>query len=243
VAALAAAAAGLWRLSEADILTVRRAGLLHGLGRLGVSNSIWDKPGPLDASELEHVRFQPYLTERMLAGVDALSPSRGVAARYQERLDGSGYPRGLTAPALRPVDRLLAAATAYHAMTEPRPYREPHTPDQIATALTADVRAGRLDGDAVAAVLTAAGNRRSIRRAWPEGLTSREVEVLALLARGMTNRQIADRLVITPKTAANHLAHVYTKIGVTSRAGATLFAAQHGLVGAFEADRSPSPTR
>jgi DNA-binding NarL/FixJ family response regulator len=121
-------------------------------------------------------------------------------------------------------------------MTEPRPYRQPHTPDQIATALAADVRAGRLDGDAVAAVLTAAGRRRSIRRAWPEGLTSREVEVLALLARGMSNRQIASRLVITPKTAANHVAHVYTKIGVASRAAATLFASRHGLVGAFEAD-------
>jgi HD-GYP domain-containing protein (c-di-GMP phosphodiesterase class II) len=237
VAALAAAAAGLWRLSGEDVLTVYRAGLLHGLGRLGVSNSIWDKPGPLNGSELEHVRLHPYLTERMLAGVEALAPSRRVASRHQERLDGSGYPRGLTASALRPVDRLLAAANAYHAMCEPRPYREARTAAQAATELAADVRAGRLDGDAVAAVLTAAGRRSSIRRAWPEGLTSREVEVLALLARGRSNRQIADRLVITPKTAANHVAHVYTKIGVSSRAAATLFAAQHGLVGAFEADR------
>jgi HD-GYP domain-containing protein (c-di-GMP phosphodiesterase class II) len=242
VAALSAAAAGLWRLSEADVATVRRAGLLHGLGRLGVSNSIWDKRGPLSSSELEHVRLQPYLTERMLTHVDALSPSRRVAARHQERLDGSGYPRGLTASALQPVDRLLAAANVYHAMTEPRPYREPLTPDQIATALAADVRAGRLDGDAVAAVLTAAGRRRSIRRAWPEGLTSREVDVLALLARGLSNRQIADRLVISPKTAANHVAHVYTKIGVASRAAATLFASQHGLVGAFEDDHRPNRT-
>jgi HD-GYP domain-containing protein (c-di-GMP phosphodiesterase class II) len=179
VAALAAAAAGLWRLSEADVLTVRRAGLLHGLGRLGVSNSTWDKRGPLTSSEREHVRLQPYLTERMLTHVDALSASRRVAARYQERLDGSGYPRGLTASALQPVDRLLAAANAYHAMTEPRAYRQPLTPDQIATALAADVREGRLDGAAVGAVLTAAGRRRSIRRAWPEGLTSREVDVLA----------------------------------------------------------------
>ena len=96
----------------------------------------------------------------MLTHVDALAPSRRVAARHQERLDGSGYPRGLTASALQPVDRLLAAANVYHAMTEPRPYREPLAPDQIATALAAEVRAGRLDGDAVAAVLTAAGSRQ-----------------------------------------------------------------------------------
>ena len=239
VAAVAAAAAGLWQLSDTDVQVVRRAGLLHGLGRLGVSNSIWDKSGPLAFSEMEHVRLQPYLTERMLTHVDALAPSRRVAARYQERLDGSGYPRGLTASALQPVDRLLAAANVYHAMTEPRPYREPLAPDQIAAALAAEVHTGRLDGGAVGAVLTAAGSRRSIRRAWPEGLTSREVDVLALLARGLSNRQIADRLVITSKTAANHVAHVYAKIGVASRAAATLYASQHGLVGAFEDDHRP----
>jgi HD-GYP domain-containing protein (c-di-GMP phosphodiesterase class II)/DNA-binding CsgD family transcriptional regulator len=235
VANLAAEAARLWRLPAADITTVRRAGLLHDLGRLGVSNAIWDKPRPLTRSEQEHVRIHPYLTDRMLAGVGALAASREVAARHHERLDGSGYPRGLTAMSLRPLDRLLAAADAYHAMSEPRPYREALPPDEAATELTADVRAGRLDGDAVAAVLTAAGKRATVRRAWPNGLTAREVEVLGLLARGRSNRQIADRLTVAPKTVANHVEHVYLKIGVSSRAGATLFAAQHGLVGAFEA--------
>ena len=105
------------------------------------------------------------------------------------------------------------------------------------------MRVGRLDGDAVAAVLTASGRRATRKRGWPDGLTSREVEVLALLARGHTNRQIADRLVITPKTAANHIAHVYTKIGVSSRAAATLFASRHGLVGAFETEPPPDHSR
>jgi HD-GYP domain-containing protein (c-di-GMP phosphodiesterase class II) len=236
VAGLAATAARLWRLSADDIDTVRRAGLLHGLGRLGVSNTIWDQPGPLSAAQQEHVRIHPYLTQRMLAGVDALAASRQIAARHQERCDGSGYPGGLTAAALQPLDRLLAAADSYHAMSEPRPYREALPPDQIATELSAGVRAGRLDGDAVTAVLAAAGRRTTRRRAWPGGLTSREVEVLALLARGHSNRQIAHQLVITPKTAANHIAHVYTKIDVSSRAAATLFASRHGLVGAFESE-------
>ncbi len=98
------------------------------------------------------------------------------------------------------------------------------------------MRAGRLDGDAVAVVLKAAGQRAPLRRAWPNGLTAREVEVLGLLARGKSNRQIADRLTVTPKTVANHIEHVYAKIGVSSRAAATLFASQRGLVGAFESD-------
>jgi DNA-binding CsgD family transcriptional regulator len=236
VANLAAEAARLWRLSDADVATIRRAGLLHDLGRLGVSNTIWDKSGPLSGSEVEHVRIHPYLSERMLAGVSALAASREVAVRHHERLDGSGYPRSLTAPSLRPLDRLLAAADSYHAMSEPRPYREALTPDQAASELAADVRAGRLDGDAVAVVLKVAGQRTAVRRAWPSGLTAREVEVLGLLARGKSNRQIADRLTVAPKTVANHIEHVYTKIGVSSRAAATLFASQRGLVGAFEAD-------
>ena len=102
---------------------LRRAGLIHDLGRLGVSNAIWDKPGPLTDAELERVRLHPYLTDRMLARVGALGRSREIAARHHERLDGSGYPRGLTAAALTPSDRLLAAADVYHAMTEPRPHR------------------------------------------------------------------------------------------------------------------------
>ncbi len=234
LANLAAAAARVWRLSDVEIATLHRAGLVHDLGRLGVSNAIWDKRGPLTGSQTQHVRMHPYLTERMLAGVTALAASREIAGRHHERLDGSGYPRGLTGAQLRPADRLLAAADAYHAMTEPRPHREPLTPDEAAGEITAEVKAGRLDGGAVAAVLTAAGRAGPGRRAWPDELTAREVEVLGLLARGQSNRQVATRLTVTPKTVANHVEHLYTKIGVSSRAAATLYAMQHGLVGAFE---------
>jgi HD-GYP domain-containing protein (c-di-GMP phosphodiesterase class II) len=173
----------------------------------------------------------------MLARVDALGPSREIAARHHERLDGSGYPRGLTAVSLVPSDRLLAAADVYHAMTEPRPHRPPLTTDQAVHALRAEAKAGRLDGDAVNAVLRAAGQRAPAGRVWPAGLTSREVEVLRLLARGQSAKQIAQRLSVTPKTVANHVEHIYTKLGVSSRASATLFATRHGLVGAYESDR------
>ncbi len=107
-------------------------------------------------------------------------------------------------------------------------------PDQAARELRAEASAGRLDGEAVDAVLRAAGHRAPARRAWPGGLTQREVEVLTLLARGNSSRLIAQQLVVSPKTAANHVEHIYAKLGVSSRAAATLYATQHGLLGAFE---------
>jgi DNA-binding NarL/FixJ family response regulator len=140
----------------------------------------------------------------------------------------------LTAAALTPSDRLLAAADVYHAMTEPRPHRAPFEPDRASHELWAEARAGRLDGEAVDAVVRAAGHRAPTRRVWPGGLTAREVEVLGLLARGHSNKQVAQRLVVTPKTVANHVEHIYLKLGVSSRAGATLYATQCGLMGTFE---------
>lgn len=234
VAALAGEAARVSDLPSDDVTSIRRAGLIHDLGRLGVSNAVWDKARPLTNAELERVRMHPYLTERMLARVAGLGRSRDIAARHHERLDGSGYPRGLTAASLGIGDRLLAAADVYHAKTEGRPHRPPLTGVQAGAHLRQEVLAGRLDPAAVEAVLTAAGHRAPIRHAGPAGLTAREVEVLGLVARGLTNKQIATRLKITPKTASNHVEHVYLKLAVSSRAAATLWATQHGLVGSFE---------
>jgi DNA-binding NarL/FixJ family response regulator len=98
------------------------------------------------------------------------------------------------------------------------------------------VKAGRLDGSAVDAVLTAAGHRAPARRAWPAGLTAREVDVLQLVARGHSNKQIATYLVVSPRTVAHHVEHIYTKLGVSSRALATFFATEHGLMGSYETE-------
>jgi HD-GYP domain-containing protein (c-di-GMP phosphodiesterase class II)/DNA-binding CsgD family transcriptional regulator len=230
VAELAGAAATLYGLSDDAAKLVRRAGLVHDLGRLGVSNAIWDKRGPLTAAELERVRLHPYLTERMLASSETLAPLGAIAVQHHERLDGSGYPRGLSGDALTPAGRTLAAADAYHAMTEPRPHREARTPDEAAAELRAGVRQALFDGDAVEAVLGAAGHPVKRRREWPGGLTSRELEVLRLLVRGLSNKQIAEQLVISRKTAGSHVEHIYSKIGVSNRAQASLFAAKHGLM-------------
>jgi HD-GYP domain-containing protein (c-di-GMP phosphodiesterase class II) len=230
VADLACEAATRLGLPDEALRTLRRAGLVHDLGRLGISNSIWDKPGPLGAGELERVRMHPYLTERMLHQSEALAPLGAIAVQHRERLDGSGYPRGLAGAAISQPARILGAADAYQAMREPRPYRPPRSADEAAAELRADVRGGRLDPEAVEAVLGAAGHRVMRRREGPAGLTAREVEVLQLLARGLPNKAIAERLVITPKTVANHIEHIYLKIGASNRARASLFAMQHGLL-------------
>jgi HD-GYP domain-containing protein (c-di-GMP phosphodiesterase class II) len=234
VARLAAEAGHHAGLPHAECTTLWHAGLVHDVGRLGVSNSVWDKPGPLSELERERAHLHPYLTDRMLARIPTLEGCRTIAARHHERLDGSGYPAGLTAPALTSADRLLAAADVYHAMTEPRPHRGALDPEEAAGELRQEVSAGHLDGDAADAVLAAAGHRAAPRRHGPRGLTPREVEVLNLVARGLVNKEIARRLGVSPKTVSRHVEHVYAKIGVGTRAAATLFATQHGLVGGYE---------
>ena len=217
-------------LSDAERQTLKGAGLIHGLGRLGISNAIWDKKGPLGAGEWERVRLHPYLTERMLNQSAFLAPLAAVAVQLRERLDGSGYPRGLAGGAISVSGRILGAADAYQSMREPRPHRPALTADEAAAQLRAEVKTGRLDGGAVDEVLAAAGHRVARRRAAVAGLTSREVEVLRLLARGMSSREIAARLVISHKTARNHIEHIYTKVGASGRVSASLFAMQHGLL-------------
>lgn len=228
VAELAAAAARGCRLDTADVTAVRRAALVHDVGRVAVPPAIWLKPGPLSADEWERVRLHAYHTERVLAPSPFLSTLAPVATAHHERLDGSGYHRGATAVALGLPARVLAAADAYHAMTEPRPHREPLAPAQAAETLGDEARAGRLDSNAVGAVLEAAGQPiRRLER--PAGLTEREVEVVALLARGLQTKQIARTLGISAKTADRHVQNAYAKIGVSTRAAAALFAMQHGL--------------
>lgn len=230
VADLAGSAARHHGLSVHEARTIREAGLVHDLGRLGIPNTIWDKRSELTVSEFERVRMHPYLTERMLAMSPALAPLGAIAVQHHERLDGSGYPRGLSGPEIPLAGRILAAADCYRTGLEPRPHRSARTPDEMATMLLAEVRAGRLDSGACHAVLRAAGHHRRGRREWPAGLTAREVQVLRLLSRGLSNREIATELVISVKTAGNHIEHIYAKIGVSNRALASLFATHHGLM-------------
>ncbi len=227
VAELAAAAAG-----EGQRETVMLAGLLHDLGRVAVPNGIWDKPKALGAAQWERVRLHSYYTERILARTPVFAGLAAIAGAHHERLDGSGYHRGVGGDALTGEMRLLAVADAYVAMTNDRPHRARLTGDAAALALCAGVDAGRLCGHAVAAILEAAGQERAPAPAPPCGLTEREVEVLGLLAHGMTNKEIASSLFLSAKTVQHHVAHIYDKIDRRTRAGAAMFAMEHRLVSA-----------
>ncbi|MBI3241511.1 MAG: LuxR family transcriptional regulator [Chloroflexi bacterium] len=201
------------------------------VGRVGVSSGIWCKPGPLAVTEWERVRLHPYYTQRILSQPQVLTEWGLIAASNRERLDGSGYHRNLPAAMLTPAMRILSAADVYQAMIETRPHRAAFTPEQAAAELKREVRAGGFDGDAVNAVLAAAGHATpEVRRQRVADLTEREIEVLRLVARGLSNRDIAQQLTVSPKTVGNHLQNIYSKIGVSTRAAATYFAMQHSLV-------------
>jgi HD-GYP domain-containing protein (c-di-GMP phosphodiesterase class II) len=186
------------------------------------------KPARLTPDDWERIRLHVYHSERVLARSPFLGALSPVAIAHHERLDGSGYHRGVAAAALTPAARVLAAADAYHAMTEPRPHREALSPEQAAETLGEDARAGRLDADAVAAVFEAAGQPVP-RMERPAGLTARESQVVGLLARGLQTKQVARVLGISVKPADRHIQNAYEKIGVSTRAAATLFAMQHSL--------------
>jgi HD-GYP domain-containing protein (c-di-GMP phosphodiesterase class II) len=226
---LAAAAAGTMGLRD-DVERLRVAGYLHDLGRVGVSSAIWDKAGPLSTAERDQARLHAYHSERILARIPPLTELAKLAGQHHERSDGTGYHRGFLAAQLTMQSRMLACADAYRRWIEDRPYRRALVPARAADRLEAEARAGRLDGDAAAAVIEAAGLSHGVRRARPADLTERQVEVLRLVSRGLSNAEIAERLVLSRRTVEHHVQDVYLKIGASTRAGAAMFALQYGLL-------------
>lgn len=229
VATIARNAARLAGLDPEAQHEIELAGLLHDIGRAGVPSSVWDLPGPYTDADWERVRLHTYWTSRVLERCPALAPLAPLAASHHEHLDGSGYHRGVRASELSFEQRLLAAADALAELTEPRPDRPALRLPEAASQLESKARSGQLDAQSVAAVVEAAGMPRR-RPSLPNDLSEREVEVLRLVARGMTNQQIAEELVLSARTVGNHLAHIYDKTGRRSRAGAAVFAIEHGLV-------------
>lgn len=217
-------------LSEAAISEIRRAALLHDIGRVGVSAGIWGKLGPLTESDWEKIRLHPYHTERILARSEKLSALAKIASMHHERLDGSGYHRGATSAMLTQSMRILAASDVYQALLEVRPHRPSFEPAEAANILLAEAQAKRLDQEAVQCVLAAMGHNVASRKQLPNSLSEREVEVLRLIASGQSIKQMAGRLTIAPKTVDSHIQHIYQKIGVNTRAGATLYALENKLL-------------
>jgi len=223
VAGLVRAAAD--QLADVDPGVAYRAGLVHDLGRVAISTGIWEKTGSLTPDEWELVRLHPYHSGRILARSPVLEPLAAAVSRHHERLDGSGYPMGVRAGELDPIARLLAAAEAWHTFSEPRPHRPAMPPDQAA----ARISELPLDRDAVRAVLAAADGPKPSFPALPVDLTERELEVLRLLAAGLTKKQIAERLFISASTVHTHTVHIYGKCEVSTRAALAMFAMRHGL--------------
>lgn len=231
VAGLAAEAARKSGLSASDVTSLWRAALVKEIGRTGISSSIWEKATSLTDREWERVRLHTYYGERIFAATPALARLGALASLHHERMDGSGYHRGLPSVSQSLAARILSAADVYHSLTESRPYRLAFEPEAAAKELKSQVRVGKLDGDAVNYVLTAAGHRvKKARKEMVAGLSERELDVLRLLSRGLTIRQMAAQLSISEKTVDSHIQHIYNKIGVSTRAGATMFAMENNLL-------------
>jgi HD-GYP domain-containing protein (c-di-GMP phosphodiesterase class II)/DNA-binding CsgD family transcriptional regulator len=233
VAGLSADAARRLRLPPGDVRTVYRAGLVHDVGLHGVATTILDKHSPLTATEEERLRAASYFTERVLARPRALARLGAIAGLAHERMDGSGFHRGISGDAVPLLGRVLAAACAFHELIEPRSGRPARTLREATGVIRAEIGAGRLDQPAADAVLAAAGAGTRRRVSGPSGLTPRELEVLGLIARGATTSDVAVRLGISRKTAGTHIERIYAKTGASSRSTATLFALRSGLIGAL----------
>jgi DNA-binding NarL/FixJ family response regulator len=173
------------------------------------------------------------LTEQMLRRSPVFASLNPFAASHHERADGSGYHKGLRTGGIRRGAQILAAVDVYVGLTTDRADREASSETAAAVELHGLASEGALDERAVEAVLAAAGHGEppaKRRRQHPAGLSDREVEVLHLAARGLTTKAIGEELYISPKTADHHIQHVYTKIGVSTRAAAALWAMEHELV-------------
>lgn len=229
VADLAERAARIAGFGNADVTSVRRAALIHDVGRVAVSAAIWEKPDSLTTDELEQIRLHPYHTERVFARSPFLESLAELACSHHEHLDGSGYHRGLTAQTISHRSRLIAAADTFHAFTEPRAYRDPVGAKEAAEIVVDQANSGLLDPVMVRAVVEASGEP-SPEVEHPAGLTDREVDVLGLLARGLQTKQIARYFDVSPKTVDTHIQAAYRKIGVSTRAAATLYAMEQGLI-------------
>lgn len=230
VATLARGAARELGLAAETVELVERAGFVHDIGTVVVSTLIWNKPGALTEPERERVRLHAYIGERLLARAPVLAPLAAIAITAHERLDGGGYHRCTNASGLSTEARVLAAADVYRALTERRAYRRALAPRDAAALVQEEVRAGKLCGSAAAAVLASAGQSPAAPAPVSGALTARELEVVALLVRGMSNKEISRELGVAASTAGHHVERIFIKLGVRTRAAAAVLALQRGLV-------------
>jgi DNA-binding CsgD family transcriptional regulator len=203
--------------------------LKSGVARLNTNFLNQDQLSEVDKEKL---RLHPYYTERVLSRVPALASIATIAGMHHERMNGTGYYRGLSGDELPVNACILALADDFQERLGANPNRPDLNLKDILKAMQPDV--GLLFSPdcfaALAEELGVVAPKPPRRHEWPAGLTDREIEVLRQVVKGDTNRQIAQELVISERTVAHHLEHIYDKIGISSRAAAVFFAMEHELI-------------
>jgi len=228
VASLAFLAGEVLGLDQEDRVGLSIGALLHDVGRAGVPNGVWDKPAALDRRERRMAESHSTHTENVLVSSSAFEAITELSSSVHERADGTGYHRRRSLDSLKAG--IVAAADVYDALVHDRPWREAFDEARAADELIKEADSGHLPRKAVRAVLEVAGHgKRVADRAYPDGLTRREVAVLEHLARGLTTKEIAAKLSMATKTADNHIQNLYKKIGATSRTAAAMYALERGI--------------
>ena len=211
---------------------IYRAGLVHGIGRAAVSNTIWNEPRALSVSAWEKVRLVPYWTARAGKQTGTLQKAAELASYAYERLDATGYFRSIGGAALSIEAKVLAASVAHVALRSARPWRAALTTSEASALLLEQTRHGCFDPVVVDALLASEGSprvRASVAPAKTQ-LSPREVDVLRLISRGASNKDAAKELTLSPSTVRTHVESLFRKLECSTRAAATLKASSMGLL-------------
>jgi len=220
-AARAAAAIGLD--SQAQQRSYRAA-LIHGIGRGAVAGGVWNQAGALSAAARERMRLAPYWTLRAMRQVGGLAVEAEIASYVGERLDGSGDFRGSIGAAIPIEGQVLAAASAWIALQSARPWRPAYAVDDAAAILMGEAHAGRFHPHVAEALCGLQDEAPAAPTSTPAriSLSERETDVLRAISQGLTNKEVARRLEISPRTVGTHVESAFRKLGCTTRAAASL---------------------
>ena len=223
-------------LPEPEATHIYRAALVHDIGIVAIPSFVLNKAqDTLTEAEREQVRLHPYHSERILSKVPALEPIIPFVAAHHEEMDGRGYYRGLRGSQIPLGAQIIAVADRFDELTHDAPDSLGHELNQAVDVMRQEV-GGRLSPDAFQALtddlsgVDRSHRQRTPQQEWPARLTDREVEVLRLIAKGLNRRQAARALFVAEGTVRSHLEHIYSKIGVSNRAAAALFAVEHNLL-------------
>ncbi len=235
VAELVGAMAVRAGLPVSDMTRIRRAALLHDIGLVAVPSYVINQSGRgMDRTQTARMQSHPKFGADLLRRAVALRDTVGIVAAHHEQPDGHGYPSGLAGSDIPLGARFIAVADRFDELTHDGSAHLAMPPEAALESIAAQV-GPVFDQEAFEALRDA--QDASIGRpvdsrppAWPEGLTDREVEVLRLAASGMTRRDMAKRLVVAESTVRHHMESIYSKLGVSTRVGAVLFAVEHRLV-------------